>query len=103
MSADLYEVLLSALPPFELAGSTASSVTLEQRPSASPDDPPPFVYQLDVVSSSIIRVRLGVKGADGVLGNNLKAELPSAPFERLEVRALSAPDRPGSQLSQAVG
>lgn len=79
-----YEIPLSSLAPFDLAGSTASSITLEQQPSSDADEPS-FVYTLDIVGHTSVRFRLGWKGRDGVLQNNLKEELPSGTFDDLEV------------------
>jgi hypothetical protein len=85
-----YEVPLGSQAPFELASSTGSAITLEQRRLLSSDDddgrPPPFVYRLDVVGPDMVRVRLGRKGRDGVLQNNLKPNLPTYAFDALEVR-----------------
>ena len=86
----LDEIALVSLGPFDVASSSASAITLEQRPSNDGQQNPPFIYTLDVVEAKTVRVRLGRKGRDGVLQDNLKADLPLGACDELEVRPARA-------------
>lgn len=86
-----YEVPLASLPAFELVKADEGGVVLEQRQvdqsaSSGGTQLPPLVYTLEPVGGSMLRVRLGRKGRDGVLEYGLKRELAEGKLKGLKVR-----------------